>query len=416
LRRLIARCRVHAPVAGGAAAGLALLAWIGLADFAFNDYDTEASASVQALTAGHIGHFLDIAPAYGGSLAIRAPFALLPGLWGGGALAVYRMLALPCLLAVGALAVWVAARMRSLGKGRLARGATVALLAANPVVLLALQIGHPEEVLAGSLCVAALLVARTGRWAWAGALLGLAVGTKSWAVLAVLPVLVALPGGRGRALLLAGAIGGSILVPFAVAHQLHAAGGAAGSLGSASGPIFEPTQIWWWLGAHGIVRGGNGMIKAGFRVEPGWLSTIAHPLIVALAVPLTLLWRRRRRGRALEPLGLLTLLLLARCLLDPWNNRYYAVPFLLALITWESLSRREVPFASLAATLLTYVTFQELPGHVSPDVQSFFYLVWMVPLAAAMAAWLYAPAALARASRPRAGRLPDVEQLLGEAA
>jgi hypothetical protein len=413
---MAAAWRVHAAAAAGAAAGLALLAWIGLADFAFNDYDSEASASVHALTAGHLGHFLDIAPAYGGSLAIRAPFALLPGLWGGGPLAVYRMLALPCLLAVGALAVWVAARMRGLGKGRVARGAAVALLAANPVVLLALQIGHPEEVLAGSLCVVALLVARTGRWAWAGALLGLAVGTKSWAVLAVLPVLVALPAGRGRALLLAGAVGGSILVPFALAHQLHSAGGAAGSLGAASGPIFEPTQIWWWLGGHGIVRGYNGIIKPGFRVEPGWLSTIAHPLVVAMAAPLTLLWLRRRRGRPLEPLALLTLLLLARCLLDPWNNRYYAVPFLLALIVWECLSRREVPLLSLAATVLTYVTFQELPGRVSPDAESFFYLAWMVPLATAIVVWLYAPAWLARARRAGVRRLPDVDQLLGEPA
>src|SRR5438309_1488135 len=127
--------RRHAGAIAAAAAGLALMAWLGLTEFAFNDYDTEASQAVRALSGGHIEHFLQIAPAYGGSLAIRAPFAVAPQLWGGGELAAYRMLALPCLLSLGALAVWLAARMRELGKSGLARAAAIGLLVASPVVL-----------------------------------------------------------------------------------------------------------------------------------------------------------------------------------------------------------------------------------------------------------------------------------------
>ena len=74
------------------------------------------SPAFSALTHGHVLEFLRLAPAYGGSLVERAPFALLPGLWGGGQLAVYRMVALPCLLAVAAFGVWLCARMRDAGR------------------------------------------------------------------------------------------------------------------------------------------------------------------------------------------------------------------------------------------------------------------------------------------------------------
>src|SRR6202453_351909 len=95
-----------------AGAGCATMAWLGLYGFGWNDYELEAKPSFEALTHGHVLEFLRLAPAYGGSLIERAPFALLPGLWGGGQLAVYRMIALPCLLASAALGVWLCAQMR----------------------------------------------------------------------------------------------------------------------------------------------------------------------------------------------------------------------------------------------------------------------------------------------------------------
>ena len=104
--------------------------------------------------------FLRLAPAYGGSLVERAPFALLPGLWGGGALAVYRMVALPCLLAAAVLGVWLCARMRAQGHSTLARAVALGVCVANPITLRALELGHPEELLGACLCVAAVLLAR----------------------------------------------------------------------------------------------------------------------------------------------------------------------------------------------------------------------------------------------------------------
>ena len=86
-----------------AGVGSATMAWLGLYGFAWTDYETEVQPAFDALVHGHMLEFLRLAPTYGGSLVERAPFALLPGLWGGGELAVYRMVALPCLLAAAAL-------------------------------------------------------------------------------------------------------------------------------------------------------------------------------------------------------------------------------------------------------------------------------------------------------------------------
>jgi len=69
-----------------ALAGCATLAWLGLYGFTWSDYEVETQPSLEALVHAHLDRFLTLAPVYGGSLIERAPFALLPGLWGGGAL------------------------------------------------------------------------------------------------------------------------------------------------------------------------------------------------------------------------------------------------------------------------------------------------------------------------------------------
>src|SRR5215213_5494999 len=140
-----------------ALAGTALIAWMGLQGFAFSDYDREAAPAYLALAHGDVGSFLSLAPAYGGSLIMRAPFAMLPDLWGGGELAVFRAAAVPCLLAGIALAMVLAAHGVARGLGRGAALMVVLLCVANPVTWRAVEIGHPEELLGGALCVGAVL-------------------------------------------------------------------------------------------------------------------------------------------------------------------------------------------------------------------------------------------------------------------
>jgi hypothetical protein len=374
-----------------AGTGLALLAWLGLRGFAWSDYESESRPAFEALTHGHVLRFLQLAPAYGGSLVLRAPFALLPSMWSGGALAVYRMVALPCLLAVAALGVWLATRMRREGQRRLSAGVALALCAANPVALYALEFGHPEDLLCAALSIAALVCACGKRPLWAGVLVGLAFATKAWGLIALAPVLVALPAHRPRAAVAAVLAAALVLAPLAWARPGDPLG-SSGAAAAQTGTLFQPWQAWWWIGSSSkVVRGTSGQVRAGYRAAPAWVSELAHPLIVLLAIPLSVLWLRMRSSNPWDAFGLLALLLLARCVLDPWDNVYYALPFLLALTVWEGLARRRPPLLALLATMLVPLTFEVVPSYVSLDVQSVFFLAWSLPLAGLLASALYAP-------------------------
>jgi len=389
--------------------GCATMAWLGLYGFVWNDYETEAQPAFEALAHGHVLEFLRLAPAYGGSLVERAPFALLPGLWGGGDLAVYRMVALPCLLASAALGVWLVARMRSEGRSTLARAVTLAVCVANPITLRALEMGHPEELLGACLAVAAVLLASRGRPLWAGVLLGLAIANKEWALLALGPVLLTLPARRRLACLAsAGVVLTAVLGPLlAVGSSTFLAQGRA--VATAPGVLFQPWQLWWFLGAPNHVAplapGSPVPMSAAlsthpqWRLAPPWLPGITHPLILAVGLALAgLLWLRRRRETPAGTVGerdallALALVMLLRCVLDTWDVIYYLLPFVLALLAWEVGGPADrPPLLALSSSALAWVSFQWLPLHAAPDFQAAFFLAWSVPLVAALGVALYRP-------------------------
>jgi hypothetical protein len=391
-----------------AAAGCLALGWLGLYGYGWNDYETEALSAVTALVHGHVGEFLRLSPAYGGSLVERAPFALLPGLWGGGDLAVYRMLALPCLLAAGILGVWLVSRMRAEHSPRLARAVALGLCVANPVMLPALELGHPEEILGACLVVAAVLFAggddARSRPLAAGAALGLAIANKEWALLAAGPVLLAVPPGlRLRCAAAAGAVAGALLAPLLLFSGGFVASTKAVAAPQAS-PIFQPWQAWWFVGHHGpLVHGLFGAPKPGYRVAPAWVGVIARPLVVGCGAAIAaVVWLRRRRLSVTDALLALTVVLLLRCMLDTWDVVYYTVPFVLALVAWEVRANpRRPPVLSLLAAVVVWANFEWLPHHVSADAQAAFFLCWSAPLLLWLAGKLAAIAA-----RPRARRAP----------
>lgn len=378
--------RENALCAFAAITGCATIAWLGLYGFAWNDYEIEAAPSFDALTHGHLGEFLRLAPTYGGSLIERAPFALIPGIWGGGSLAVYRMVALPCLVAAAALGVFLVARMRARGHSPLlARAVALSVCVANPITLRALELGHPEELLGGCLCVVAVLLAARERPLAAGILLGLAIANKEWALLAAGPALLALPRPlRLRCLVGAGTVTVAVLAPLALASSSGFAAGAH-AIASPASPIFQPWQIWWFAGHHGaLVHGGFGIPKPHYRVGPAWTALVSHPLIILVGFAIALVLWLRIRGRALplrDALLALALVLLLRCVLDTWDAVYYPLPFLLALLSWEtSATPGRPPVFALLATVLFWLSFVWLPEHAAPDVQAAVFLAWSLPL------------------------------------
>ncbi len=387
---MLARLRTRWSLVAVALGGIAVLAWLGLTDFAWTDYDREAAPAMKALSAGDVSGFLEQAPAYGGSLILRAPFALAASALGGGELAVFRAVSIPCLVAGAILALVLAGRMLRSGRAHGACVLVVLLAAANPIAIKALEIGHPEELLCAALAICAVLAAARERVLLAAVLLGLAIASKAWAVLAIGPVLLALPGRRLLALAVAGTVCAAIVAPL----MLAGSGDAVVHGARMTGGIFTPWQVWWPLGDVTNI-GVDGSFHAGARAAPVWLQQLTHPLIALLVVPLSLLYWRRNRGdlapRPEHVLGLLALLLLLRCILDPWNTSYYELPFLLALLSWEALCRpSRPPVLTLAATAATWVTFVSL-RNADPDLLCAVMLAWSLPLAAWLARELFAP-------------------------
>jgi hypothetical protein len=381
--------------------------WAELASYLWSDYELADEAPMHALVHGDLGAFFRTAPIEGPSMLLRAPFAFAAWLWGGSDLAVYRMVAVPGLLAGAVLAVvlW-ALRDRRYPHARWGL-LIVFLVAGNPLVLQALDTGHAEEMLGTALCVGAVVAALWRRPWLAAVLLGLALGNKAWAVLAIGPVLLALDRRRFSVLFLACAIGAAFVAPFVLAGHT-AAGGSALSAGTTSG-VFQPWQVWWPLGEHGHVVQGFFTIKDGYRAAPSWIGPVTHPLIAALVVPASLLWWRRHRTRPASPdvLLLLALLFLARCVLDAANNGYYHLPFLIALVAWEALQRERPPIYSTLATVAVWFTVVKLPEWATPDAQCAAYLAWALPALAVLGYASFRKAQPAgRPSRSGAAALP----------
>jgi hypothetical protein len=419
--RVTARPRDPLPVLRGTPRGETVL-WIVLAvaaslamiwgwswNVVLNDYGVEAASSFSALLHGHIVGFLQTAPSYGATFLLRAPFALPGSLTGASTLLIYRLSALPCLLAIGALGVWLASDLRRAGGGIVAAAAALALCAANPITYKVLQIGHPEELLGAVLCVVAVLFAQRGRANWAALALGLAIANKQWALLAIGPVLVALPGQRWRTLIAAGAVAVAFVAPIMLSSVTIKAG-TSRLIVSDTGTLFHPWQVFWFFGprGHWLATMGN-YIPRGFRLPPSWLGGRAHLLIVWLGLPLTLL-AVRRRARPADALLLLALLMLLRCWLDPWDNVYYPLPFIVALLAWETTVARRLPYAAVAATAATWLIFDYLPLHLTVDEQAVSFLIPATLTLAALSAVVYRVRSVRRTARtaPLLSRAPAV--------
>jgi hypothetical protein len=305
----------------------------------FGDFAREAAAAAGALGRLDLGAFFAAAPAYGGSLLLAAPWAVLAEHTGRGTTWLYGWLLVPSLLALGAWAVAVGGALRD--QPPLVWLAATALVAANPLAREAIAFGPGEELLVGVGCAAAVASAVRGRPALAGLLLGLAVGAKPWAVIAVGPVLwaardrgdvvrIALPAASAAAAL---ALPLLLLAPATVR--------SAATIATDAGAISHSSSVWFGLE---LLRGAD--------APAAWVQRVTHPLALLAAVALPLVLGAARGRRREDALLVLALALLVRCLLDTWTVEYYALPAILALAGHEALVRRRAPLGAAALTCL----------------------------------------------------------------
>ncbi len=359
------------------------------------DYFADASPAIDSLVRGDLQAFFTQNALMGPfSLIVRAPFVAL--VFDSSIDTVYFVGVLPCMAAVLALAIVLRRQMTALGRPAAAIGLVTIVALLNTGVFRSVHWGHPEEFLAGALCVGAVLAALRDRAIAAALLLGLAVATKQWAVIATVPVVLAASRRRIPILLLSGSIALAFTLPmillapdsFVSVHKDAVL--AAGAV--------SPPNIWFPFASprpHAELGG----IGSGFLYEiPGAVAMITHPAIVLIGIPLGALFQRRRHLlRREDALGLLALILLLRCVLDPWNIDYYHAPFLLALLAWEALARDGWPRLTVLAGALLSLTFPATLTSMSamstePLRYCATYLVWALPLTGWLAFSLYAPA------------------------
>ncbi len=335
---------------------LAIVADIALSATAMGDYvpggatlGDNAAPGLSALVHGNLAAYAAHQPAIGlTSILLRVPAAEAVRLFGGGQLVTYQLGALACLVPLALFAAWLAAGRPALGRSRVPRVVAALVIVLSPVLRDTLSAGHPEDVLTAVLVTASVIAASRDRAGWAAVMLGLAVGCKPWGLIAVAPVLIALPGRRVFAAVLAGAIaivlaGAAPLAdPAAFARALH---------GEGHTNLVNPLSLWWPFSSSFHLPTGQ---LADARMLPLGLSRAqASVLALMLVAPLAIAGCARgvRRGESFDPLALLTLFALLRCACDSTHLAYYYFALLVPLATWEAVSLERLPLMAVTVTV-----------------------------------------------------------------
>jgi len=364
-------------------AGL-LSAWLASLATGIGDWESDTAPAVHALAAGDVGSYLS-AKAMMGPFAtlVQAPFVALSAASG---LVAYQWAVFPCLLAAGLLGLYLARIAARRGAGLTTQVLLAAFCLLNPLTFEALENGHPEEILTAALVVGALAAAGEKKPWRTAILLGLAIASKQWAVVAILPALMVLPAHRLRVGIGAAAVAGLLILPGLAAAPssfVHVQTQAAGT-----GRVVTPWSVWYPLASPRteVFEVDGERLVAHAKDAPSLADPVSHPLIVllTLVLPLAVAWRQ---GLPLSPsdgFALLALLALLRCVLDPVDNLYYHEPLLLALIGWDAFSSRGLPLRTLLGVAVALVFWQFWHDISDPAAFNLAYLGFVAALGIAL--------------------------------
>ena len=369
-------------------------AWVAWHASVAGDYLFDAGPPIDALAHGRLHEFLAARPLMGPfSIVVRAPFAAFAGIADHSSLQAlyndqYRLGVVPCLVAAGVLGIALARSMERRGASRLAQAAVIVLSVVNPVSLRAVYFEHAEEVLGAALLTGAAFAGVQRRPWLAAILLAFALANKQWAVIGAPAVILIVVLANERRRLVAPALafvgaGVALLIPLAIVD--------AGSLWHVTRQLgdLRDTPVWpanvWYLFAPPLSGEELGRWAHDLRHMPDWLGVAIRPFIIGVGVVLPLAFARRVAADvAVRGLALLALVMLLRCMLDPADNGYYHVPFLLALLAADA-ARGRFWATAIAGVLLQAPTTLK-PG---PSTLALFYSIWAPTFAIYLAGRTY---------------------------
>ena len=328
-------------------AGGALLALATLVVFSIHssgDYNVAApvggdntAPGIVALLHGSVDGYTDHQPVVGlTSILLRLPFVAVANALGASALQSYQVGALICLLPLILGGAWLIASPGLSSGQRLIRLLAVVAVIQSPIMSNGISAGHPEGILSTALGTAAVLAAMRGRATWAGLLLGLAISSKETGLLALAPVMVALPGRRREV----AAITAGVLILMSASVWMADPGAFLSSLhGEGMTRYLTPFSLLWPL-ASPLHIGAQLSVA---RVMPVGLTRTRASALVLLAAGCVFVywyWRAHQRGVACRPLILLVLMGLLRCVCDSTHEIYYWITALIPLAAWEMFEHR----------------------------------------------------------------------------
>lgn len=341
--------------------------------------------AIQGLARGDWEQVAHLQPAMGPVTLV----ARVPAYWAADAFDLglaweYQLGVLICLLPLFLVAIMVSRRMHEPDVA--VRIFIVAALAFNPAIFSALDFGHPEELTATGLVIAALILAAERKALAASVVLALAVATKQWAVLAFVPmVALTAPGARLRTAAITAGIAAALLSPLAVANP----GGFSEAVRSAAAPDSpaRAESVWWRFADQDPDP--NAAVNGRVLKSLDDVARTSAAVVLGLVLIAGTYLLRRRFGLSVA-LRLLALTFLLRCMLDPYNLPYYHAAFLAALLASEALSRARIPGTALAGVAL-FVAWMQLKLHYNANfaVRNVIYLVWTIPFAAVLARQLW---------------------------
>jgi hypothetical protein len=324
------------------------------------------------------------------SLALRAPAVAIAHAAGGDILDEYRAGAAACLAVASLIAVWLAWLAHRRGA---ALPAVLGALALWTIAILwsrAFTLGHPEEPLAAALALAAMAVAASRRPLAAGILIGLAIGTKEWALLVAPAVLLlGLPADWRRL-----AVG--TVAAVALTTGVMAVGNPSSFRSAHEGQrvgdqrTVTPATLWYRLGDKRIVGREGGQVL--FEVyPPKAIGRWCRPFVILFALLASLLFAWRRGWGSPAAFALAAFVLLARDLLDTQTFSYHLIPMLMTVAAWEVFAKRRLPVVAAAAMVAFQVTVHAVAN--SPDISSYgfntIFLAWTLPLLALLGVEAY---------------------------
>lgn len=349
----------------------ALAVWIMTIDGWSGDYGHDAGRAFDRALSGDLTALLHGAEMGPMSLIARYPFVWVTDLAGGGPLAQYRVGSIALMAIVSGLILWCACRLVDRPLNRVI-AAVVALMFVNPFTASALEYGHPEELFTAALIIAGFFAGIQGRIRMGWVLIALGVLSKQWAVVAVAPYAVAVgvrPTWRWARLAVAG-LGVSIVALVLIDADFLSR--QAGLI--TSNHFIRPDNVWWLFvpGVEDRVLGGS-LLADVVNYSAHGLIVVASVVVALIAAKMVRVSPESQLFSIDQALGLIGVVLVLRCALDPWNIDYYFVPAFLVLLVWASKSPRRLALP-LAVALYARVLVEHSRYFGGDDLRNVFVL------------------------------------------